>query len=611
MDKINSEGLNLLKLNIDKLKQIFPECISDGKINYERLKELLGCEIDDSVEKYSFNWVGKNNSIKNSLIPSKSTLLPLKEKSLNWDVTNNIYIEGDNLEVLKTLEKTYYKKIKMIYIDPPYNTGNDFVYKDDFSDSIKNYMEMTNQECKSNPETSGRYHTDWLNMIYPRLLVASNLLSEDGVIFISIDYNESANLRKICDEIFGETNYVQEIIWHKKFSPQNDAHYFSINHETIFCYAKNKLMFNRNLLPATDEMIKRYKNLDNDPRGPWTSGDCTIGRNTENDYYPIITPSGREVYPSNGNVWRYSKETFKKLIDDNRIWFGENGDNMPRVKRFLSETNNGIVPISIWSFEEVGHTQSASQELKKLFDNQAVFDYPKPVKLIKKMLLIATDKDSIVLDFFSGSSTTAHAVMQLNREDNGNRKFIMVQLPELLDSKSDSFKLGYKNICDIGEERIRRASKMIRDEFNDYNSKLSEKKCNLDLGFKVFKLESSNIKAWDSSLKLDETSLLDQLETIKEDRTDLDVAYEIMLKYGVFNMPLEEVKINNKTMFNVGNGFLIIDLNNDTILEDVEAIGKEKPHCVVFKESGFKDDNAKLNAVKTLETFSVQDIKCL
>lgn len=433
---------------------------------------------------YEFNWEGKELAYKLAQTPSTGTLIPDKESSKNWDDTENLYIEGDNLEVLKLLQKSYFGKVKMIYIDPPYNTGKDFVYHDNFRDNIANYKEITNQTTRANPETNGRYHTDWLNMMYPRLKLARNLLREDGVIFISIDDNENSNLRKICDEVFGESNYVQEIIWQKKFSPQNDAKYFSLNHENIYCYAKSKDLFSRNLLPMTDEQKSRYKNLDNDSRGPWTSGDISVSRVTEKDIYGIKTPSGREIYPPNGRSWRVSEEKLNDLIKDNRIWFGENGDNVPRIKRFLSEVQNGIVPISLWYHEEVGHTQSAAQNLKKLFNDKALFDYPKPVELIKKELVLATDKNDIVLDFFSGASTTAHAVMQLNMEDIGKRKFIMVQLPELTYEKSDAYKSGYKNICEIGKERIRRAGDKIVSENKD-----KEGIENLDIGFKVFKLD--------------------------------------------------------------------------------------------------------------------------
>ena len=433
---------------------------------------------------YEFNWEGKELAYKLAQTPSIGTLIPDKESSKNWDDTENLYIEGDNLEVLKLLQKSYFGKVKMIYIDPPYNTGKDFIYHDNFRDNIANYKEITNQTTRANPETNGRYHTDWLNMMYPRLKLARNLLREDGVIFISIDDNENSNLRKICDEVFGESNYVQEIIWQKKFSPQNDAKYFSLNHENIYCYAKSKDLFSRNLLPMTDEQKSRYKNLDNDSRGPWTSGDISVSRVTEKDIYGIKTPSGREIYPPNGRSWRVSEEKLNDLIKDNRIWLGENGDNVPRIKRFLSEVQNGIVPISLWYHEEVGHTQSADQNLKKLFNDKALFDYPKPVELIKKELLLATDKNDIVLDFFSGASTTAHAVMQLNMEDIGKRKFIMVQLPELTYEKSDAYKSGYKNICEIGKERIRRAGDKIVSENKD-----KEGIENLDIGFKVFKLD--------------------------------------------------------------------------------------------------------------------------
>ena len=434
MDKLKMHTPNLADENYAALAKLFPNAVTEtidpvtGEVVRAIDKDVLMQEINTRVvdgkeERYQFTWPDKKKAILAANAPVSATLRPCREESVDFDSTENLYIEGDNLEVLKLLQETYLGRVKMIYIDPPYNTGNDFVYNDDFAEDAEDYLDRSGQfdedgnRLVQNTESNGRFHTDWLNMIYPRLKLAKSLLSDDGVIFISIDDNEVENLRKICNEIFGEQNYVQEIIWVKKFSPQNDAKYFSLNHETLLCYAKSKPNFSRNLLPPSEDMIKRYKNPDNDPRGPWTSGDCTIGRMTEKDYYSITTPSGRNVFPSNGNVWRFSKETFKRLIEDNRIWFGENGDNMPRVKRFLSETNNGIVPISVWGFEEVGHTQSASQELKRIFDNQQFFDYPKPVGLIKKAAILATDSDSIILDFFSGSATTAHAVMQLNAEE--------------------------------------------------------------------------------------------------------------------------------------------------------------------------------------------------
>ena len=616
MDKINGNGLDIIQININKIKSLFPECIVDGKIDFERLKIILGDGVLNNEEKYSFTWAGKNNSLFNSLTPTKSTLIPLKEKSLNWSETNNYYIEGDNLEVLKTLNKTFFGKIKFIYIDPPYNTGNDFVYEDDFKDSIDNYLDITNQNAKANPETSGRFHTDWLNMMYPRLRQAFNLLSQDGVICISIDDREIERLKLICNEIFGENNFVACVVWERAYAPVNMKKHFSESHDFILIYAKNIENLICNGLKRTDEANSRYSNIDNDQRGPWKSGDLTVGIPNPRNIYSITTPSGRIVNPPSGSSWRVSQDKYLELLNDNRIWFGKDGNNVPSLKRFISEIKDGMTPMTIWKYTDVGHSQDASKYLMALFDNKSYFDYPKPVKLIKQLISLYDSEECFVLDFFSGSGTTAEAVMELNAEDGKLRKYILVQLPELIDEKSDAFKDGYKTICDIGEERIRRAAKKIADE---YKSKQGEglfasedSKLDIDLGFKVFKLESSNIKAWDPSIKLDENTIFSEQETIKEDRSNLDVAYEIMLKYGVFNMPLEEVTINNKQMFNVGKGFLIIDLNNEITLQDVEAIGKEKPHCVVFKESGFgTNDNVKLNAVKTLETFGVQDIKCL
>ena len=517
-------------------------------------------------------------------------------------------IEGDNLEVLKLLQETYLGKIKMIYIDPPYNTGNDFVYEDDFAQSTEEYLSNSGQydelgnRLVKNIDSNGRFHTDWLNMIYPRLKLSKDLLTDDGVIFISMDENEIENLKKLCNEIFGEQNYIQEIIWNKKFSPQNDAKYFSLNHESLLCYAKNKQLFERKLLPATEEMKKRYKNPDNDPRGVWTSGDCTIGRVTEKDYYPIITPSGREVYPAKGNVWRFSKETFQKLRDDNRLWFGENGDNMPRVKRFWSETNPGIVPISIWSFEEVGHTQSASQDLKKLFDGQDYFDYPKPVELIKRAIYLSTNENSIILDFFSGSATTAQATMQLNVEDKGNRQFILAQIPEDTDPKSDAYKDGYKTICEIGKERIRRAAKKIAEENPD---------AKFDGGFRVLKCDSSNMKDVYYNPSEFEPSFLDTMEdNIKEDRTPEDLLFQVMLDLGVLlSSKIEETTIVGKKVFNVADNFLIACFDKDVNDEVVKEIAKKKPYYFVMRDSSMANDSVATNFEQIFATFSPDTVR--
>lgn len=451
-------------------------------------------------------------------------------------------------------------------------------------------------------------------MMYPRLKLARNLLTDNGVIFISMDENEIHNLRKICDEIFGEENLIEEIVWEKKFAPQNDAKYFSLNHEQILCYSKNKNLFERILLPMTEEQKSRYKNPDNDPRGLWTSGDISVSRITERDIYPIITPSGREIWPPSGRSWRHSKENLEEMIKDNRIWFGEDGNNVPRIKRFLSEIQQGIVPISLWYYTEVGHTQEASKEVKEIFDDKKFFDYPKPVKLIKKMLLISSKENDIILDFFSGSATTAHAVMQLNAEDGGNRKYIMVQLPEVCDEKSEAYKAGYKNICEIGKERIRRAGEKIKSD----ETLPAENREKLDIGFKVFKLDSSNIKEWDSETENLEQSLFDSIDNIKSDRTSLDILYEILLKYGLdLNVPIVE----NKYFYSIGGGTLLINLDKEIGMEVIDSICEEYKTLleidedfkttVVLRDSSFANDVDKTNAMKKLEQVGIKEVRSI
>ena len=527
----------------------------------------------------------------------------------------------------------------MIYIDPPYNTGKDFVYKDNFKDNIKNYMEQTGQvdtdgnKLSTNSDQSGRYHSNWLNMMYPRLKLARNLLKDDGVIFISIDDNEVSNLKKICDEIFGEDNYVQEIIWEKKFAPQNDAKYFSLNHEQILCYSKNKNLFKRNLLPMTKEQKERYKNLDNDPRGAWQSDNLTVATYNAAYDYAIITPSGKEVKPAEGRCWSSSKEKLQKLINDNRIWFGKTGENVPRLKRFLHETQQGRVPISIWNHNEVGHTQSASQELKKLFDNNKYFDFPKPIELIKKCLYLSTKKNDIILDFFSGSATTAHATMHLNSKDNGNRKYICIQLPEKTNNED------FPTICEIGKERIRRAGEKIKNiPPSDGSLKIkgteAENK-SLDIGFKVFKLDSSNIKEWDSEYAKDNItqSLFDHVDNIKSDRTEEDILFELLLKHGLdLTTPIDEIVISpsdgslsekrnqvgnqsDKRIYNIGTGTLYICLASGVNINIAERIIEEhkiweSPRVsVIFKDTGFVNDIEKTNVIQTLKVAGITDVK--
>lgn len=616
MEKIDKTSMNLTQLNVDKLKELFPNIVTEGKINFDMLRTMLGDEVDDSKEKYQFTWHGKSASIKLAQSPSTATLRPDKKSSKNWDKTRNLYIEGDNLEVLKQLQKTYYGKIKMIYIDPPYNTGNDFVYHDDFKNSIDNYKEQTNQINKSNPETNGRYHTDWLNMMYSRLLLSKNLLKEDGVIFISIDDHEQSNLKELCNEVFGEGNFLAQVVWERAYSPINLMKHFSPSHDYILCYAKNINCAVCNGIARSDEANERYSNPDNDPRGLWKPSDLSVGPAVQENIYPIITPSGRVVEPPAGRSWSLSEKAFSERLQDNRIWFGLNGNNVPSMKRFLSELKkSGVTPMTIWKYTEVDHSQGATQKLAKLFDGKKYFDYPKPVLLLKRCVQLYTQDNDIILDFFSGSATTAHAVMELNKEDDGHRKFIMVQLPELCDEKSEAYKDGYKNICEIGKERIRRAGEQIEAEWEKEHPSdtlfSDDEKFTTDIGFKVFKLDSTNIRPWDSESEMNSDDLFSLSDVFKPDRSKEDILYEIMLKYGIFDMPAEEIEINGKTMYRVGKRYMIVCLEDEITSEDVKAIAKLSPRSVVFKESGFKNDNDKINAEYNLEKAAVEDIKCI
>lgn len=615
MEKMDGKTMDIVAESVGKLKELFPEAFTGGKVDFEVLKEVLGTFVNDRDERYNFTWNGKSKARMIAQTPSTGTLRPCKEESVDWNTTQNIFIEGDNLEVLKLLQKSYHKKVKMIYIDPPYNTGKDFVYKDNFKDNIKNYKEITGQvdgegrNLSNNPETSGRYHTDWLNMMYPRLKLARNLLKDDGVIFISIDDNEVSNIRKMCDEIFGEENFVANVIWEKKFSPQNDAKWLSDNHDHIVIYSRIKETWRPCKLPRTDGVNSRFTNPDNDPRGPWASSDMTVKTYNANCDYPIITPSGKTINPTQGRCWAISKEKFVELVADNQVWFGKDGDNVPRFKSFLSNMD-GLVPLTIWKYSEVGHNQESRQEVKALFDDRGYFDGPKPVRLLSRVIHIAnTQEDDIIFDFFCGSATTAHAVMQFNRDNSGNRKFIMVQLPEPCEEKTESFKDGYKTIAEISKERIRRAAAKIKKENPEYKG---------DLGFKVFKLDSTNIKSWEVDFDLTERTLEDFISNIKTDRREEDVLYEVLLKYGLdLTLPITEHAIAGQKVFDIGMGALIICLSDAISLEVVEGIAKLKDELnpeimrVVFKDSGFKDDVVKTNAVQILKQAGIVDVRSL
>lgn len=615
---VDSKSMDIVAGNISKLKELFPEAFTEGKVDFDVLKEVLGNYIDGREERYSFTWNGKNKARMLAQTPSTGTLRPCKEESVDWVSTQNLFIEGDNLEVLKLLQKSYHKKVKMIYIDPPYNTGKDFVYKDNFRDNIKNYKEITGQvdgegrNLSNNPETNGRYHTDWLNMIYPRLKLARNLLKDDGIIFISIDDGEVSNLRKICDEIFGEENFIANFLWEKRITRENRK-IVSNRHDHVLCYCRNASLSERviGLLPMDDEAISRYKNPDNDPRGVWTSvpAIAQAGHGTKNQFYTLTTPSGREVDPPSGSCWRYTYQKMQEAISDNRIWFGSDGDGVPRIKKFLNEGQQGLTIESMWWAKNVGNNDSAKRELTKLFDGKAVFDTPKPSSLINQMLQVSTDERSIVLDFFSGTAPTAQAVMQLNVKDRGQRKFVMIQLPELTSDDSEAFKAGYKTIAEIGKERIRRAAAKIKEENSDYKG---------DLGFKVFKLDSTNIKPWELDFDLTKQDLEDQISNIKHGREEEDVLFEVLLKYGLdLTLPINEHSVAGHKVFDIGMGALMICLSDNITLDVVEGIAKLKDELnpelmrVVFKDAGFADDVVKTNAVQILKQAGIEDVRSL
>ena len=606
-DRLDGASLDMEQLERERLKSVFPQCFVEGKLDIDKLLNLCGEYIDNDFEKYKFEWHGKGEALKLAQRRSMGALRPCVAESVDWDTTENLYIEGDNLEVLKLLQTAYYRKVKMIYIDPPYNTGNDFVYEDDFADPINRYKEVTAQTTKSNPETMGRFHTNWLNMIYPRLRLAANLLTDDGVIFISIDDNEVHNLRKVCDEVFGEENFVSELVWERAYAPKNDAKYISNSHDYVLMYAKCIEIFKIGRLARTEEANARYQNPDNDPRGVWKPSDMSVKTyNSESDY-PITTPSGRIVEPPTGRCWSLSKNAFLERLNDNRIWFGSDGNSVPSIKRFLTELKfEGMAPTSIMFYKDVGHSQEGAKEVTALLEAGA-FDGPKPLRLLNRLLTLAnTDKDSIILDFFSGSGTTAHAVMQLNAEDRGNRKFICVQLPEVTDENSEAFKAGYKNICEIGKERIRRAGAKIASEQKADLFDQEGKK--LDTGFKVFKLDTSNLKTWDATpidsndpaqIDLFMERLNGMIETIKHDRTDTDMVYEVMLKMGIpLTYSVTPIEIGGKTAYSVGDDcLLLVCLQQGLTTEIIETMASDYlPSKLVLSEKCFADDTAMANA---------------
>lgn len=607
MEKMKMESVDIIAQNVKKIGELFPNCITEtadenGKlkkaINFDMLKQMLSEAVLEGDEAYEFTWVGKKESIVEANKPIRKTLRPCKDESVDWDNTENLYIEGDNLEVLKLLQESYLGKVKMIYIDPPYNTGNDFIYNDDFKLSKEEYTSESgeiNEEGNrmfKNTDTNGRFHSDWCSMIYSRLLLARNLLAEDGVIFISIDDGEVGNLRKICDNIFGEGNFLANLIWEKKYTVANDARFFSDNHDHILCYVKDVFKFSIGKLPRTDEMNAAYKNPDNHPKGPWKATPLHAkSGSAESANFTYTFKNGVTFKPPVGTYSRYSAETLKKYDENNEIWFGRDGTAVPSRKTFLCDLKNtGIVPRTIIPFSVGGHNHEAVDEVRSLM-NDNLFTNPKPTKLLRQLITISNcSDDSIVLDFFSGSATTAHATMQLNSEDGGHRKFIMVQLPELCDEKSEAFKAGYKNICEIGKERIRRAGKKIKEE-----SPLTT--LDLDTGFRVLKLDDSNMTDVYYNPSEYSQDLLSSLESnIKLDRTDLDLLFGCLLEWGLpLSLPYSSEEIDGCTVHDYNDGDLIACFDENVPDSVVKAIAKKQPLRAVFRDSSFSDSPSKIN----------------
>ena len=677
MNKLTMQSCDVVGGNVAKIAAMFPQCVTERKntegkveraIDFEKLKaELSDDVIEVGEERYQFTWPDKRAAARLANTPTTMTLRPCREQSVGRDGTpggfdsENLYIEGDNLDVLKVLRETYLGKVKMIYIDPPYNTGNDFVYNDDFVQDYADYRRdainsardedgnLTRDPMVRNTEANGRFHTDWLNMIYPRLKVARDFLAEDGVIFISIDDSEQDNLRKVCDEIFGGRNFVAQLIWERAYSPKNDARFISNSHDYIIMYAKDIDTFKIGRLERTEEANARYSNPDNDSRGPWKPSDMSVKTyNSESDY-PITTPSGRIVEPPAGRCWSLSAKAFAERLSDNRIWFGMDGNSVPCIKRFLSELKfEGMAPTSILYYKDVGHSQEGAKEVTALFGDKGVFDGPKPVRLLERLLTLANLKeDSIILDFFSGSATTAHALLKRNADKGSRCNFILVQLPEVIsDTKKDQ---GYTTICEIGEERIRRAGKdlirragkKIKDELINKSvlanmpnntevtinglqqtlftedqkgeaqmdsAKMEQIAEDLDIGFRVLKLDTSNMEdVYYTPDKFDPSMLDGLVDNIKADRTNEDLLFQVMLSLGIeLSAKIKRQEIAGKEVWNVDDGYLLACFDKDVNETTIEGMAKLQPTHLVIRDASAANDNVLDNFDQIIETYSAE-----
>ena len=607
--------------NIEKIAKLFPNCVTEVfdnqsggvklGIDFEKLKAELSLDIiEEGEERYQFTWPDKRAAVRLANTPTTMTLRPCRKESVDFDNTQNLYIEGDNLDVLKVLRETYLGKVKMIYIDPPYNTGNDFVYNDDFAQGKDDFEQssglfddegnQTIDPMQRNTESNGRFHTDWLNMIYPRLKVARDLLSEDGVIFISIDDNEVENLKKVCDEIYGEQNFVACVSWHRNYASANDAKKFSNVIDYVLVYSK--AYFVRNLLPRTEKQNHLYKYDSNDGMGRWRSDNLSVRTYSANYDYPIVNPNTGVAYnPPSGRSWMTNRETIERWIKENRVFFGQDGKGAPQLKRYLKEVQDGVVPTTYWSYDDCGHNDEARKEVKNLFERPP-FDSPKPTRLLMQIIRIGADKDSLILDFFSGSATTAHAVMKLNAEDGGNRKFIMVQLPEKTDEKSEAYKAGYKNICEIGKERIRRAGKKVKEEAG-----LSVQ--NLDTGFRVLKLDTSNMEdVYYTPQEFELQSLFN--ENVKADRTNEDLLFQVMLDLGIeLSAKIESKQIAGKNVHFVDDNYLVVCFDRDVNESTITEIAKLQPIYFVMRDASAANDNVIDNFEQIFKHYS-PDTNC-
>ena len=614
MEKLNMQTTNMVDENIKRIGELFPNCLTErlndeGRpevaIDFDQLRQELSKDIvEGNEERYQFTWPDKRNAIRLANAPTTDTLRPCRSESVDFDNTQNLYIEGDNLQVLKLLRENYLGKVKMIYIDPPYNTGNDFVYNDDFSQSADEYVHNSGQTDEegnrlvANTESNGRFHTDWLNMIYPRLKVAKDLLSEDGVIFISIDDNEQDNLKRVANEVFGAHNFIAQLVWERAYSPKNDARFISNSHDYVLMFSKDINQFVIGRLDRTEDANARYKNPDNDPRGVWKPSDMSVKTYNAECDYPITTPSGRVVEPPAGRCWSLSRNAFRERLQDNRIWFGPDGDSVPSIKRFLSELKfEGMAPTSILFYKDVGHSQEGAKEVVALLD-KGVFDGPKPVRLLKRLFTLANLKeDSIVLDFFSGSGSTAHALMSFNTEKQKNCKFILVQLPEDTDQKAKD--AGFNTIPEIGKERIRRAGKKIKEETG----------ADIDYGFRVLKLDSSNMQdVYYTPEGFTGGELFDN--NIKGDRTDEDLLFQCMIELGIsLSAKIEKTEIAGKTVWSVEDNYLLACFDDNVNESTITEIAKQKPYYFIMRDSSLANDNVADNFEQIFKHYSKDTIR--